>query len=100
MCGVGKFQKIWKLKETNACPHCGQYEDLIHVRKCKAEAVKDVWEHSLANLRTSLRKLDTEPDLINLIINYLDSWRNDHNLQLLSTSKYRQLLEMQDAIGA
>jgi hypothetical protein len=100
MCGVGKFQKIWKLKETNACPHCGQYEDLIHVWKCKAEAVKDVWEHSLANLRTSLRKLDTEPDLINLIINYLDSWRNDHNLQLLSTSKYRQLLEMQDAIGA
>jgi hypothetical protein len=27
MCGVRKFQKIWKTKETTACPHCGQFED-------------------------------------------------------------------------
>jgi hypothetical protein len=71
MCGVGKFKKKWKLRETNACPRCGQYEDSLHVWKCNAEAVTDVWEHSLTNLRTSLRKLDTDPDLTDLIINYL-----------------------------
>jgi hypothetical protein len=24
MCGVGKFQKLWRAKETDACPHCGK----------------------------------------------------------------------------
>jgi hypothetical protein len=31
MCGVGKFQKIWKTSETDECPHCGLSEDSLHV---------------------------------------------------------------------
>jgi hypothetical protein len=34
MCGVRKFQKLWKTSETDFCPHCGQPEDALHVWQC------------------------------------------------------------------
>jgi hypothetical protein len=67
MCGVGKFQKIWQTSESASCPHCGQYEDALHVWKCKAETVTDVWNNSLHTLASSLRKIDTDPELVKLL---------------------------------
>jgi hypothetical protein len=43
MCGVGKFQKIWRMRETDACPHCSVFEDALHVWTCVANTVADVW---------------------------------------------------------
>jgi hypothetical protein len=73
MCGVGKFQNIWKTRETDACPHCGQFKDSLHVWKCTSSTVYDVWTNSLNNLKTALRKLDTCPDLKKNIIAYLNA---------------------------
>jgi hypothetical protein len=100
MCGVGKFQKIWKMRETNSCPHCREFEDTLHVWKCASTQVSNVWKISRYKLQTSLRKLDTDPDLIELIINYLNTWRYNYNLQSLDDEKYRTLLELQETIGA
>jgi hypothetical protein len=100
MCGVGKYQKIWKLRKTNSCPHCGQFEDALHVWKRQEPHVKEVWENSLITLKNSLRRLDTDPDLLTIIIDYLNAWCDDEHLQALDEETYRSLLEGQNDIGA
>jgi hypothetical protein len=100
MCGIGKFQKLWKARETDECPHCGLVEDALHVWTCKSQQVSDVWSTSLCQLKTSLDKLETDPALTKLIIEYLNAWRNDHNLCSTSPHEFTELLHLQDNIGA
>jgi hypothetical protein len=52
------------------------------------------------NLKRTLHKIDTDPELIKIIISYLNTWRDRSLLQPIPASKYRQLLELQDTIGA
>jgi hypothetical protein len=100
MCGIGKFQKIWKTRETNSCPHCGEYEDSVHVWKCASSAVLDIWTTSLFKLQNFLRKIDTDPDLIEVIMKYLNAWCSDNNLCSLNNHQYLLLVESQETIGA
>jgi hypothetical protein len=51
MCIVGKFQKIWCMRETDACPHCGLFEDALHVWTCESNTVADVWTTLILNLK-------------------------------------------------
>jgi hypothetical protein len=74
-------------------------EDALHVQKCQSDTVSDIWADSMKTLQHSLRKLDTDPELINCIIKYLDSWRYNYNLTSLENHQYRALLELQDTIG-
>lgn len=99
MCGVGKFQKIWKLKDTDACPHCGQPEDSYHVWTCKADSVHTLWEQSLNKLRNHLLCLDTDPTIMMGIIHYLQSWRSDTSLKPLQDTSIQQMLSLQDTRG-
>jgi hypothetical protein len=100
MCGVGKFQKIWKQQETDACPHCGSHEDSIHVWKCKSPSVTPIWDNSIIQLKFALRNLDTDPDITDAIITYLQAWRNDQFLQPLDKEELQNILDLQDEIGA
>lgn len=99
MCGVGKFQKIWKLRETDACPHCGCREDSLHVWTCRSPAVVALWDQELITIRNYLQKIDTDPTIIEGILHYLKSWRSDQLLQPLHNSTMRRMLLLQDTIG-
>jgi hypothetical protein len=99
MCGVGKFQKIWKMRETDSCPHCGKPEDAVHVWTCDSPAVDEVWTQSLLKLESTLKKLDTDPQLLDTIIAYLHSWRSEDNLQPLRSREYKSLIDKQNTIG-
>jgi hypothetical protein len=99
MCGKGKFQKIWKLQETDACPHCGQLEDALHVWTCQAPAISTLWEQSLQQLQSHLLQLDTDPKIITGVIYYLKSWTSDHLLQPIHDTSIKKLLHLQDTIG-
>jgi hypothetical protein len=100
MCGVGKFQQIWKKRESAACPHCGQFEDALHIWKCSADSVTEVWKNSLKNLESYMRTLDTDPILLKIILDYLNTWRNGELLIPLADHKYKMLIELQETIGA
>jgi hypothetical protein len=100
MCGMGKFQKIWKLRESDACPYCGLKEDSLHVWLCKHPSVVTLWEQSLQKLNTFLRKLDTYPNLTSAILYYLQTWRADSLLQPLQNDTTVYLLGLQDSIGS
>jgi hypothetical protein len=99
MCGVGKFQKLWRMRETAACPHCSQFQDAWHAWKCQSSTVSEIWTNSISNLQRALHKLDTDPDLIKSIITYLNTWRSSNLLQPIEGLKYRHLLELRDTIG-
>jgi hypothetical protein len=100
MCSVGKFQKIWRLRVTNTCPHCDQYEDFSHVWKCQHVTVTDVWRSSLSKLKRELQKLDTDPALLQCILSYLNSWRSNQPLISLNNEDLQRLLDNQNKIGA
>jgi hypothetical protein len=88
------------MRQSDSCPHCGRPEDSAHVWQCKSPTIIPVWENSLNNLRQSLRKLDTDPDISTAIIKYLQAWRSDHSLQSLTTETLYHILELQEDIGA
>jgi hypothetical protein len=102
MCGVGKFQKIWKMREMDACPHCGYQETATHVWKCQADSVSDIWCNSIKNLQKRLQKIDTDTDtdLVQCIISYLNAWRYGHLLTSIDQEHLKELLALQDTIGA
>ncbi len=100
MCGVGKFQKIWRMRETDACPHCSLFEDALHVWTCESNTVAVVWTTSILSLRNTLLQLFTDPELITLIVTYLNTWRKGSLLLHIGVHKYRKLLELQETIGA
>jgi hypothetical protein len=93
MCGVGKFMARWKKRDTSACPRCGAFEDATHVWKCRGEDADRVWKQSLDHLKDWMASHDTDPDLANLLLDMLQSWRDDtpcpgqipYGLQLLVT---------------
>jgi hypothetical protein len=93
MCGVGKFQKLWKMRETDSCPHCG------HIWTCGSPAVNEVWTQSLLKLESALKKLDTDPQLLETIIAYLTSWQLDDTLRPLGSVEYRLMTDKQNTIG-
>ncbi|CAJ1956147.1 unnamed protein product [Cylindrotheca closterium] len=52
MCGTGKFKVLWGLEKTAACPHCGSFEDHLHVLQCCAVSATQEWERRVSALST------------------------------------------------
>ncbi len=77
MCGVGKFMVRWKQRESPACPRCGEFEDSTHVWRCHRGDTDQVWLRSLARLKDWMIQQDTDPDLLDLLLALLQSWRDD-----------------------
>jgi hypothetical protein len=100
MCGVGKFQKLWGKRESNSCPHCGLPESAQHVWTCQDPSVSQIWLQSLTKLQRALHKINTDPDLVNAIILYLNSWRNNSSLRDITKDTLINLLQAQETIGA
>jgi hypothetical protein len=100
MCGGGKFQRLWKQRESDACPHCGLPEDSLHVWKCRDPTVTPIWDNAINHLQQALHKLDTDPDIIIAIVSYLQLWRADQHLHTIKTIKLHHMLELQDINGA
>jgi hypothetical protein len=77
MCRVGKFMHRWKEHDYPNCPRCGQFEDAPHVWLCKGCYTSSVWTASLDKLQDWMTSVQTDPDIQDAIINYLNSWRNE-----------------------
>ena len=75
-CGTGKNLQRWKEQSHSACPTCGQdQEDTHHILTCPHPQPTQQWHSSLQNLKRSLSRLSTAPDIINLILENLMAWR-------------------------
>ena len=61
MCGVGKFMVRWGLQESAGCPCCGQFEDHLHVPRCKSDSAHNEWQHRVSELSQWLVQQKTSP---------------------------------------
>lgn len=50
MCGVGKFMKLWRERDTDACPQYGAPENASHIWICPQPQATDVCGLSLQKL--------------------------------------------------
>jgi hypothetical protein len=66
--------KQWKQWESDQCPRCGNPEDSSHVWLCQDQGARDIWSKAIAAIELTLRKLDTEPTILHLILVYLNVW--------------------------
>jgi hypothetical protein len=100
MCGVGKFTTIWKDTETATCPRCGDYEDAPHVWRCKDKAVQLIWDSQLDKLHSWLATIDTDPEIITVIIMNLKSWYYNTPTEVIDTSRdIQNCAKRQDLLG-
>jgi hypothetical protein len=99
MCGVGKFMQLWKEKDNPACPRCGRFEDATHVWLCQGEGASEVWDQSLERLKNWLQDSKMDPDLQEVILNYLNGWRYGTTDDLPIPYGLNQLIDQQNAIG-
>jgi len=75
MCGVEKFMKRWKEWDHDLCPRCGEPEDSPHVWLCTGFDANKVWETSMTTLNHWMNSVDTNPDIVEVVLELLRSWR-------------------------
>jgi hypothetical protein len=99
MCGVGKFMKQWKEWTSDSCPRCGMMEDAPHVWRCKGAGTEEIWNKAVAELDTTLRRLNTDPTLHHIILLYLRSWWSGEGITYEAPRDFQELLQEQQNIS-
>lgn len=99
MCGVGKFMKIWKQRDSDKCPRCEASEDAAHVLTCSGAGADAVWDNSLKNLEEWMIVNQTDPDIQEAILKSLHKWRTDDVDSLPIHESIRVAMDQQNDIG-
>jgi hypothetical protein len=99
MCGVGKWMKRWKERDTDGCPRCGTSEDATHALSCQGENANEYWEQSIHALPSWMHSVLTDPDINKAIITGLNNWRFQTTHPFPSTPCLKVCLDQQQDIG-
>jgi hypothetical protein len=99
--GVGIKMVQWQMRDSAACPRCGQEEDSQHVWTCHAADARWTRLQHISKLDTWLEQQDTQPDLRRELINGMKAWSVGTSRQTFyrTPPHIRQALVHQDAIG-
>jgi hypothetical protein len=99
--GVGIKMVQWQMRDSAACPRCGQEEDSQHVWTCHAPDARWIRLQHIFKLDTWLEQQDTQPDLQRELINGMKAWSvgTPRRTSDCTPLHLRQALVHQDAIG-
>jgi hypothetical protein len=99
-CATGRMMHRRKERESDACPRCGESEDMEHVWLCKHDTAA-IWEKSLDALEQWLLIHRTHPEMTRLIIKGLQMWRTGEDTAGLSTDIpwLREVITLQNECG-
>ncbi|CAJ1937063.1 unnamed protein product [Cylindrotheca closterium] len=76
MCGVGKFKVRWGSETSAACPCCGEFEDHLHVPRCRAPSASAAWDRLTLALAQWLDTQVTDPAIKHSILLLLQGVRD------------------------
>ena len=76
MCGTGKFKVLWGLETSAACPRCGDFEDHLHVPRCRAASATSEWDRRTAAFSSWLDLQLTGPSIKKAILQLLHGVRD------------------------
>ena len=91
--------KRLKLRETSACPSCGQLETAGHVWTCPHHQVQELWQRAIDGLDLYMIQLQTMPALREAITQRLREWSSNTSPTQIHDFPYPSLLSGQDALG-
>jgi hypothetical protein len=92
ICGVGTQLKQWKHQDQDKCPRCEQdREDVQHVMKCQHPTATIVWDDAMKKLENWMIKNECEPRMKTIIVESLQSWRNDIPYQPIQQTRNAEL---------
>jgi hypothetical protein len=72
--GVGVKMVQWKMRESAACPRCGQEEDSKHVWTCHSPDASWMRIQHILKLDVWLAENETQPEIRREMINGLKAW--------------------------
>jgi hypothetical protein len=101
-CATGQMMKRWGKRTSAKCPRCDTDEDASHVWKCRGHGADDIWTKAMENLKVALVKACTHPNIVEVLIDRLTSWRYDLEPSSITVSNFlglRATVECQDRIG-
>ena len=99
MCGVGKYMKLWKQRDSDKCPRCNEPEDASHVLKCSGEGANDIWTKALKKLEDWMLESQTDPDIQEAVIHSLNQWRYPSRSASPIPSSLKVSMDQQNDIG-
>ena len=102
ICGVGKWMKRWKQRESAKCPRCNhEEEDAQHVLQCRGVGVEQAWEIALESLEQRCIDLNTDPNIVEGLLQRLRQWRTGTTSsdEFETTPDTQQAFDNQDGIG-
>lgn len=74
-CATGRMMRRRRERETDACPRCGEPEDVEHVWCCGYDT-EALWNKAINDLRVWMDDNSTHPQMRDAIIHGLNSWRS------------------------
>ena len=101
-CGVGVNLQRWQNDPDDKCPCCGQpAEDAEHVWRCSAGPVLEKWDELMVDLQQWFIDRDTEPELAQVLLNKLCSWKGGRRFASgpIRSRRIHQAVIKQDTIG-
>ena len=100
-CSTGKMMQRWGKRASAKCPRCDADEDAAHVWKCRGHGADDIWTKAMENLKVTLVKACTHPNIIEVLIDRLTAWRYDlePSIPVSNFLGLRATIECQDRIG-
>ena len=105
-CGVKHFENVITLGAASAaCPCCmDPDETTLHVLLCKNETRRKLYFESIVKFKARLRKKKTDPEIMSLLVWYLEGRGKVTMVSCLShqasqNSMFRQLASEQDRLG-
>ena len=75
--------KLWNKRLVSSCPLCNHpIEDVDHILRCQSAGAIEVWQQSVSNILEWLHANNSCPDLANLAINILSSFKSNQPVTL------------------
>ena len=92
ICGTNNNLLLWKQRDDDLCPRCGQPESSIHIWRCQGSGAKDLWNQHLFDLEKWLESQNTAPTLQHALLGNLRNWLDNkprHHQQARSSKLLR-----------
>ena len=83
---TGKILLRRGISSSDACPRCGQSEDMKHIVTCSAPSATTRWHVALKHLHDWMVAQHTMPEIKRLILYHLKCWHDDDSPASLTPS--------------
>jgi hypothetical protein len=69
------------------------------VWRCRGEGTAEIWDKAVQELESLLRKLNTDPTLVHILLIYLRGWYSGESIQYKPPRAFLDLVQQQSLIG-